>query len=183
MQTDEIYKYKSLIDRLISIIFLIDFIETPLSKWIYSEISRYKISLAIQYLTEEDLRQELYLYVLELLLQSNKENPYLDKLITYQTIQIVKRLYNYHVLLNEYSTDSIFVTQANIELPVLFNLHWVFQQDNVPLTEYERYILYLRLHKCYDISTIGSILYQDRESIRFTLKTCLKTIKEHYGKN
>lgn len=173
---DRIKQYQSAINRVVDLAFLLDKKVDSLYKWFYTEFSKEKIEVALSYITQEDLRQDLYVYILELI-QSKKDIPYLNKLLVFKTIQILKRLFNYHTIIVNWEVPPL-----EKELLPIFNLYWLLESNN-PLTEYERYILYLRLYKCYDINTISQILYQCRESISITLNKAIVTMKDYYYGN
>lgn len=174
---------KYLVDRIVELTFGRSSKLDSRHTWFFSLVTEGEADIAIQYLTEEDLKQDLYLYILESLIgyiKSDSEfKAYLRKALVWHAVRIIKSLNIYHMFLINYQYIEDIVIDAE-KLSCTFDLRWILAKSDLALTTYEKYILYLRLYKCYTIQNIADILYQSRETIRFTLKDSLRIVRSYY---
>lgn len=172
-------KYTWLIERLIDLSMCRSTHVDNRYRWFYSLISPEEAIIAGRYMGEEDLRQSLYLYIMELL----NDNPSVDgnslkKTLVWQTVNILKSLYNYHRLTRSYADFETYI--CTVDKPVQLDIRWLLGKDKLLLTDYEKYLLYLRLYRCLSLEEISDITYQSISATKNSIKVAIRAMKNSY---
>lgn len=149
---------KELIERFVALVTCNDYIIDSRHKWFYSEISERQLLLLN--IEAEDIRQDIIVFILEQFKKKGSDRYLplsLARFVRDKLIKLIKQS-------NVYSTNS-----SVWSYPI--DIRWILNEDNLPLTAYERYLLYLDCCQCYTINEISKLTYQDRSTIRKSLKT------------
>ncbi len=174
---------KELITQYINALFLKDTLQTKYPSF-YSLIPIEAIRTILPYITEQDIQQDIYLHIVEYARsykESEEEFGSLLKIhIPWLLRNKVNTLLNYHNFKARVSEEPIEWAFIDEPLPK-FNLAWVLQEDTIPLSSYERYVLYLRLYKCYTIQQIANATYQDRKTAYLALLTAQDILRNYFN--
>ncbi|HLX53965.1 MAG TPA: hypothetical protein VKR58_08485 [Aquella sp.] len=161
---------QKLINRFIDLSMCRDRIFDSRRRWFYSLISR-DILLSIQHLIcEDDLRQDIYLRIIELAKNSNNDRAlkqYLQKDIGWYLRDKLNGLVQPEIVYQ--AEDYDYINESKLDILDLHNI--LSSQDNI----YGKYLLFLFTKKCYTINQISEILYQDRSTIRKHIKKEIDT--------
>lgn len=158
---------RELIERFVSLVTCNDSIIDSKHAWFYSILSKEEVSLLN--ISEEDIRQDITLFILEQYKNYTGTNfsVFLNLSLSWFVRDKILHVWKEIDILD----NIIHPTYCVINPFELLDIRWVLAQDNIPLTEYERYLLYLDLYKCYTINEISEIVYQDRSTLRKSLNT------------
>lgn len=149
----------------------------PRYDWFYQSISREEIASILHISSDEDIRNDIIVFIIEQ--AQNYSGKDFSKYLHFSIGLFVRdRL---RVLLNQSRQLTTRVTSCSIDLYGSFDLRWTLSDKYLPLTDYERYILYLDLHKCYTINQICETVYQDRSTLRHVLRNAKQVLKEVYS--
>jgi DNA-directed RNA polymerase specialized sigma24 family protein len=159
---------KKLIERFVSLATCTDYNIDSNYRWFYSKVSRRELfNLCID---PEDIRHDIVVFILE---QKKKYkgrdfNAFLPLSLARYVRDHLKKLIKQSKI---QSTNSYVYNYAT-------ELEWMVSKDNLPLTIYERFLLYLNLQQCYTVNEIAKFTYQDRSTVRKTLQTAKQILKQ-----
>lgn len=149
----------------------------PRFDWFYQTITREEISSINHISSDEDMRQDIILFIIEQ--ARNYSGVDFSRYLQYSIGLFVRdRL---KILLNQSRQSPTVGSTTSIDLCGSFDLRWALSDKLLPLTDYERYILYLDLHKCYTVNEICKTVYQDRSTVRYLLRNARQVLKEAYS--
>lgn len=162
---------KDLIDRFVNLSTCTDHVYDGRHEWFYSVIPREDISLISHIISADDIRQDLILFILEQHknYKGKDFNSFLNLSLGWYVRDKLLTLISHAKIIRELSYEE--PVHCTIDLFGTFDLRWVLSDKSLPLTDYERYLLYLDLYKCYTVNEICDIVYQDRSTLRSSLKT------------
>lgn len=171
---------QNLINRFVDLGFCTDRVYDSRHRWFYSLIDKDAIKKILPFILREDLEAHINLYIIEQLTHYKGSDEafsaYLKKGLAWCVRDYLTPLMRYYEILEDYSPDRkvSFIQTSNV------TLNWLISSSNQLLTSYEKYIVYLWLHKCYTINEIASIVFQERSSVRDTMQHIELKIGETY---
>lgn len=166
MEYNILEQNKELIERFINLVTCNDYIIDSRHKWFYSTFRENElIQLNIE---PEDIRQDIYIFIIEQYrgYEGRNFNLYLNLSLSRFVRDKLLSLIREQETINQMD----YPITCTLDILGSFDLSWIFKQPNLPLTDYERYLLYLDLYQCYTINQICDVTYQDRKTIRRDLK-------------
>lgn len=176
---------RKLIERFVDLSLCEDTIYDTRHRWFYSLISKDKLEQIVPYLSKEDIRSEIHLYLIEA--ASKYKNSY------FEFTQYIKKSIAWHIkdhllsIHRIYKWDTVFYKQLATEITleelpsINVNLNWILTDNTISLTIYEKYLLYLYTNKCYTIDQIQSIVYQEKTTLRKQLNSIKNIVRNFYA--
>lgn len=169
---------KELIDTFVSLARCHGTVLSPKYEWFYRAIPRERIQPILHLVSDDDIRHDIIVFILEQH-QKYKGTNFNSYLRMSLGLFVRDRL---TVLINQFSSSSgQQESYGTMDLYGSFDLRWVLSDKFLPLTDYERYLLYLDLHKCYTVNEICETVYQDRSTVRHVLAEARQVLKEEYS--
>jgi len=157
-----------IIKRYINLVMCRDKIYDNTHRWFYQLIDRNVLEENI--FLEDDITQALYLHLLEWRAVFKGTDKtfyfYMKKLIPWFLRDYIKGEYLYKNFLSTYQSQ---ISDNSLNIKMILS-------NELLLTSYERYIMFLYFIKDYSISKIAITTYQDRKTIRNTIKEIKKVI-------
>ncbi len=181
--SEVIEKSYALTERFVKLSLGIDTVYDSRNKWFYSLIPLETVRTAARYTSSEDIRQDFYCFITE---EAKRYKKSSKEFLDYLKIALprfardkLEGLYRHHCYLQLLAT----VPDQQVYYPnydtFIMDLRWVLCAKNLPLNDYERYVLYLHFYKCYTINQISGITYEDRKTVRNTIYTAKETLRSY----
>lgn len=167
---------KELIERFVSLVTCNDYNIDSKHRWFYSVLS--EIDISALNISAEDIRQDIILFILEQ--HANYKGKNFSSFLNLSLSWFVRDKIIYLWKQQTTIDNIIYPTSYTMDIYNSVDLSWVLAQDNIPLTEYERYILYLDLYKCYTINEICGTVYQDRSTVRKSLNIAKQILLQEF---
>jgi hypothetical protein len=179
-----IHDNQSLIDRFVNLCLCKDTIYDSRYRWFYSLISKDRVSDLISFLCADDLRSEICVYILERARKYKKTeiefSQYLKKAIGWYIKDHLLKLERYYKYNYAFSQEISIDTTQQIE-PITIDLNWVITNTKINLNTYDKYLLYLYCQKCYTISEIEPLVYQEKTTLSKQLNSIKRIARNYYA--
>lgn len=176
---------KKLIERFVDLSLCEDKIYDTRHKWFYSLISKDRLEQIVPYISRDDIRSEIHLYLIDA--ASRYKKSYFD------FTQYIKKSIAWHikdhllVIYRQYKRDTAFYKELSLDIKpeelssININLNWIFTDDTISLDTYQKYLLYLYTNKCYTIDQIQNIVYQEKTTLRKQLNSIKIIVRNFYA--
>ncbi len=139
--------------------------------WFEEAVPRKEIKKILHLVEEEDIRNDIIVFVL-----SQYKNYKGDDFSSYLRLSlglfVRDKVQSY---IRQFKREEVFLPEP-ISIDELIDLRWALTDHILPLTRYEHYILYLFAQKCYPITEISAMVYQDVSTIRSTIRDIIKEL-------